>query len=207
MARTIRIIYKIFRQSYYAIAVKLSKVLTSLKFIANGVEYKPDFLSRGVPFMNVNLKGKLTIGSSFKMNNGDYNTIGRQQPCYFIVKEGAELNIGNNVGISCTAIFCTTKITIGNNVRIGGNCVIYDTDFHDLDTENRISKKEDKSFIISRPVTIEENVFIGAHSTILKGVVIGKDSIIGAASVVTKSIPPNEIWAGNPARFIRNKHA
>ena len=50
---------------------------------------------------------------------------------------------------------------------------------------------------------IEDNVFIGAHSTILKGVTIGQNSIIGACSVVTKNIPPNEIWAGNPAKFIK----
>jgi acetyltransferase-like isoleucine patch superfamily enzyme len=52
-------------------------------------------------------------------------------------------------------------------------------------------------------VIIEDNVFIGAHSTILKGVTIGVNSVIGACSVVTKDIPANQIWAGNPARFIR----
>ena len=57
---------------------------------------------------------------------------------------------------------------------------------------------------ICKPVHIKENVFIGAHSIILKGVVIGENSIIGAGSVVTKSIPSNQIWAGNPAKYIRN---
>ena len=50
---------------------------------------------------------------------------------------------------------------------------------------------------------IKDHAFIGAHSLILKGVTIGKYSVVGAGSVVTKSIPDGEIWAGNPAHFIR----
>ena len=50
---------------------------------------------------------------------------------------------------------------------------------------------------------IKDNVFIGARCLILKGVVVGENSIIGAGSVVTKNIPDNEIWAGNPAKFIK----
>ena len=53
------------------------------------------------------------------------------------------------------------------------------------------------------PIAIGDNAFIGAHSTILKGVTIGANSIIGAASLVTTNIPDNEIWGGNPAKFIR----
>ena len=61
----------------------------------------------------------------------------------------------------------------------------------------------DSKNTIRKEVFIGDNVFIGAHSTILKGVKIGKNSIIGACSVVTKSVPDNEIWAGNPAKFVR----
>ncbi|MDP9041992.1 MAG: acyltransferase, partial [Bacteroidota bacterium] len=52
------------------------------------------------------------------------------------------------------------------------------------------------------PIFIKKYSFVGAHSTILKGVTIGEGAIIGACSVVTKNIPPYEIWAGNPIRFI-----
>ncbi|GAB3512662.1 hypothetical protein GCM10027341_53670 [Spirosoma knui] len=92
-----------------------------------------------------------------------------------------------------------------DNVRIGGNCAIYDTDFHSLDISKRIATVEDKSIeaVKRATVIIEENVFIGAHSLILKGVRIGRNSIIGAGSVVTNSVPNNQIWAGNPARFIK----
>lgn len=57
--------------------------------------------------------------------------------------------------------------------------------------------------IKSKPILIKEGAFIGAHSIVLKGVTIGKYSVIGAGSVITKDIPDNEVWAGNPARFIK----
>ena len=63
--------------------------------------------------------------------------------------------------------------------------------------------KEIDPNVISKPIIINKGVFIGAHSIILKGVTIGNSSVVGAGSVVTKSIPEKEIWAGNPAKFIK----
>ena len=57
--------------------------------------------------------------------------------------------------------------------------------------------------IKTKPILIKEGAFIGAQSIILKGVTIGKHSVVGAGSVVTKDIPDGEIWGGNPAVFIR----
>lgn len=54
------------------------------------------------------------------------------------------------------------------------------------------------------PVIIKDHVFIGADALILKGVTIGEEAVIGARSVVTKKVPAKEIWAGNPAKFIKN---
>ena len=85
---------------------------------------------------------------------------------------------------------------------MGGGNSIYTTDFHSLDPTIRASN-EDMKHRKCAPVVIEDNVFVGAKCIILKGVTIGENSIVGAGSVVTKSVPPNQIWAGNPAKFIR----
>jgi acetyltransferase-like isoleucine patch superfamily enzyme len=169
------------------------------------VKFHSDYKAKGIPVINVNLKGKVTIGKQFAFHSGTYHSIiGRQQPCFFIVLAGAEVSIGDNVGFSSSAIICHNKITIGNNVKLGGNVVIYDTDFHSLNRRERNATPEDFSNMKTSPVYIENDVFIGAHTTVLKGVRIGESSIIGACSVVTKDVPAGQIWAGNPAKFIKN---
>jgi len=170
---------------------------------ANGATVGKPFLSNGMPELEMSISGSLTIGRDLQLQNGlHYNMIGRQQKCYFVIGKNADVTIGDHVGLSGTAIVCHERITIGNHVQIGMNCVIYDSDFHDLDYRRRAMIPEDYAHVVTRPVTIGSDVFIGAHSTILKGVTIGDRAIIGAGSVVTKSIPAGEIWAGNPVRFI-----
>ena len=85
--------------------------------------------------------------------------------------------------------------------QVVGGVKLYDTDFHSIYYEERIQKPDPG--IKSKPILIKEGAFIGAHSIILKGVTVGKHSVIGAGSVVTKDIPDNEVWAGNPAHFIK----
>jgi acetyltransferase-like isoleucine patch superfamily enzyme len=195
--RSVKAIYTSAHGSYTAI---ISRIILN----GNQVQYGNGLVSKGVPKVDVWRGGKMIIGDNFSMNNGNnYNRIGRQQPCFFTVRAGAALTIGNNTGLSCTAIVCSNNISIGNNVKIGGNTVIYDTDFHSLDKLTRANKSQDAANTKTAPVSIGNDVFIGAHSTILKGVTIGDGAIIGACSVVTKSVPPNEIWAGNPAQFIK----
>jgi acetyltransferase-like isoleucine patch superfamily enzyme len=132
------------------------------------------------------------------------NPIGRFNRCSLIVGNEGTLIIGNNVGMSSTAIVCRHHIEIGDNVNLGGNVVIYDTDFHSLNSESRLNYKIDQIETKIAAVKIGKSAFIGGHSTILKGVEIGENSIIGACSVVTRNVPANEIWAGNPAKKIRS---
>jgi acetyltransferase-like isoleucine patch superfamily enzyme len=200
-----RVLYKVIKLGFRKIDIFYSWMATWLKFKLNGISFCPDFVAKGRPVVNINLKGHCVIGKKLVLNSGKYyNMIGRQQQCYFIVGPNAKLVIGNNVGISSSAIVCHSSIIIGDNVKIGGDTAIYDTDFHSLDSDKRNRIPEDLTSVITLPVIINNNVFIGAHSIILKGVTIGENSIVGGGSVVTKSIPPHQIWAGNPAKFIRN---
>jgi len=146
--------------------------------------------------------GKKVVINSYK----NANVIGGDIRTNLLIGEDAVLNIGNNVGISNSTIVCYKEITIEDDVLIGGSCKIYDTDFHSMNPSLRslafVNRTKDNN-AISRPVVIEKGVWIGGHCIILKGSRIGSQSIIGAGSVVSGNIPPLEIWAGNPARFIR----
>jgi acetyltransferase-like isoleucine patch superfamily enzyme len=176
--------------------------IAKMQLLLNGADIKKGLSVLGILKIEVTRRGKLMIGNNLSVNSGNnFNVIGRQQKTTFWVE--GKLTIGDNVGISATAIICNHQITIGNHVTIGGNTVIYDTDFHNINPTIRNNKTIDKQSAVKLPVVIEDNVFIGAHTTILKGVTIGENSVIGACSVVTKNIPQNEIWAGNPAKFIK----
>lgn len=196
-------LYKIIRRIYNNAINPLEWLLTLVLLKGNNVKYVK-YKTNGIPYVMVARGGKNIIGNNFTMNNGiKGNPIGSYRRCTFFVDRNAELIIGDNVGISQTALICHKSIKIGNNVKIGGGVSIYDTDFHSLDPEIRKSKEDIKNRI-EKAVVVKDNAFIGAHSIILKGVTIGKNSIIGAGSVVTKPVPDNQIWAGNPAKFIRN---
>ena len=72
---------------------------------------------------------------------------------------------------------------------------------HSVDYLSRIQEPDEH--VMKSPIRKKEGAWIGAHSLILKGVTIGKHSIVGAGSVVTRDIPDDEVWAGNPVRFIK----
>ncbi len=147
-------------------------------------------------FGNIQIGDNVVINSSLDSNPtaGGYNS-------HFSTGDKGRIVIGNHVGISNCAMTAKEEIIIEDYVLIGSNCMITDTDFHSLDFDERMI--DDGTGVLIKPVKIGKNAFIGARSIILKGVNIGKNSIVGAGSVVTKDIPENEIWAGNPARFIK----
>ena len=176
-------------------------IINHMNFYLNRVKIGKGSQVNGFIFIR-NL-GKIQIGSCFKVNSGrNKNPIGGDSITRIIVGKRGFLSIGNNVGISNTTICCETRIIIDDYVYIGGGCKIWDTDFHSLNPNERVYKGDRE--ISSKPVFIGKYAFIGGSVIILKGVSIGENSIIAAGSVVTKNVPKNEIWGGNPARFIKN---
>lgn len=112
------------------------------------------------------------------------------------------ITIGNNVqfGLKC---FIDAPISVGNNVLFAGNVHVIGKHDHDFSILGQTiwqgKRGEEKATIV------EDDVWIGHGSILLGGITVGKGSIIAAGSVVTKDIPPCEIWGGNPAKFIKNR--
>ena len=203
MQKLIVKIFKVLHHLNLIFAALYSKWFCSVIFFISGVKVK-SFSCFGIPYVHISLKAKCMIGENFKMNSGvKYSDSGVNGKCRIEVRDSAILNIGNNVGMSDVTITCHERITIGNNVLLGVGAQIRDTDNHSLNPKDRINGLDWKNKKTS-PIIINDNVFIGAYSFILKGVTVGNNSIIGACSVITKNIPDNEIWAGNPARFIKS---
>lgn len=175
-------------------------LLNLIRLKIRKVEFGTQLQIRGGLFIRG--KGKITIGNNVTINScRSANPIGGATKTILFAKENGRISIGNNCGLSNSAIVALEKIQIDDDVFIGGNCKIYDHDFHSLYYQERM--KPGNQGVLRKPVHIKKGAFIGAHSIILKGVTIGECSVVGAGSVVTKCIPNYEIWAGNPARFIR----
>lgn len=150
----------------------------------------------------LNLSGQVNIGKGF-ICNSSINQCIDSGFSKIVVKHGAELNIGNYCGISNTILHCYNNIKIGNHVNIGAGTIIFDTNFHSLDWQDRADRNIDIQNAKTAPIHIGDYVFIGARCIIGKGVTIGEKSIVAAGSVVTKNIPAGEVWGGNPAKFIK----
>lgn len=118
------------------------------------------------------------------------------------VSANAQIRIGKGVGVSGGSVCAARLVEIGENTMLGANVTITDTDFHSLHPVHRGGHTHPTVGVA--PVSIGKRVLIGTNAIVLKGVTIGDNSVIGAGSVVTKSIPENTIAAGNPCRVLRS---
>lgn len=113
-----------------------------------------------------------------------------------------ELRIGNGSFIADGCEFAVAKsIEIGDDVLIAGGCSISDYSQHPLDPEKRVAVIQVEPEEV-RPVRIGNRAWLGRRATILPGVTIGEDAVVGACAVVTKDVPPGAICVGNPGRIL-----
>jgi acetyltransferase-like isoleucine patch superfamily enzyme len=143
--------------------------------------------------------------------------IGNHVSCYagcsFSIGEKGSTVIGDFTLLNGALIMAEERIEIGSHCLVSWNVGIADSDFHPLAPAQRLidakalapfyQDRPPRPKLETRPVSIGDNVWIGMHSLILKGVTIGENSVVAAGAIVTKSVPSNCVVAGNPAAVVK----
>lgn len=143
--------------------------------------------------------------------------IGNHVSCYagcsFSIGQNGSAVIGDFTLLNGALIMAEERIEIGSHCLVSWNVGIADSDFHPLAPAQRLidakalapfyQGRPPRPKLETRPVIIGDNVWIGMHSLILKGVTIGENSVVAAGAIVTKSVPSNCIVAGNPAAVVK----
>ncbi len=183
---------------------RINSILPRLWLKCNGVRYGKGLVLGGWPMIFRFPSAEISMGEGCKINSNFLsNLIGLYQRTILIARGNGKILLGDRVGISGTTLYARERIEIGDNSIIGANCKIFDNDFHSLDTQERINDVFDN--LVTKPVKIGKNVFVGCNSILLKGTVIGDNCIIGAGSVVHGVFEDNCVIAGNPARVIKKQ--
>ncbi len=146
----------------------------------------PMVFTKGKP--GIQNKGTITIGNVVSIWSNIHKT-------RLSAHRGGFIEIGNNNFINGAFISASSRVKIGDNCKFGPITMIMDSDFHDIKDHSKDGQTSE--------IIIEDNVWVGARATILKGVTIGEGSIVAVGSVVTKDVPPNSIVAGVPATLVK----
>lgn len=201
---------------------KISRLLTSLIDI--------DYLNEKIRNRElIEMQKSCIIGKSTKLYNGSSIVNLQKNKSLIELKDNVhcrgqllifsyagKIQIGNNVFIGeGTKIWSGSEvgIKIGNDVLISHNVFIGDTNSHEIDYLQRASSFIEMTTqghpkinpgVETKPVVIEDNVWLSFNVIVMKGVTIGKGSIIGSGSIITKDIPPFSLVVGNPARILKS---
>jgi acetyltransferase-like isoleucine patch superfamily enzyme len=188
------------REDARRLTAALSHAAVRVEAAWEGVTVGPGCRFYGVTRFHRVGRSRIAIGEGCVFRSVAWsNPVGVDRPCMVsAIGSGARVEIGSGSGFSGTVICAAEEIVIGDNVLCGSNVTIVDADWHGLDPAARRGNVG-----ATAPVRIEDDVFIGLGAVVLKGVTIGHGSVIGAGSVVTRSIPERSVAAGNPARVIR----
>jgi acetyltransferase-like isoleucine patch superfamily enzyme len=180
------------------------KYITPRRVKSLGVSVSDNVIFYGSPIISLFAGSKIEIGEgSVVCSVSEMTALGVNHSVVMrTLTENAHIKIGKNTGISGASICSARLVEIGDECLLGANVVIVDTDFHSVNSFQR-RFNSDLIEIGTKPTIIENNVFIGTGAYILKGVRIGRNSVIGAGSVITKDVPPDCVVGGNPATILK----
>ena len=147
----------------------------------------------------INNRGEIVVKDNVRLfSDPNIYESTMSSPVKLSCRRGAKLEIGEGTTIYGASILAGKKVTIGMKCLIAANVNILDDDTHSTDP-SRTNALE----TFEAPIILHDNVWLALNVTVLKGVTIGNNSVVGAGAVVTKDIPDNCIAAGNPARIIK----
>lgn len=148
----------------------------------------------------VRLAGKPAVSNFGTMRIGDRaKLISTVATLELAANHGGTLDIGARAFVNYgTSLSASLLVKIGPRCQIGTYCILMDNQWHRLEPERRLERPE------SKPIVLEENVWLGARVIVMPGVTIGEGSVVGAGSVVTRSVPPRRLAVGVPAKVIRD---
>lgn len=174
--------------------------------ISRGVETKLGYVHLvGKPAIERAQNARIIIGKGVTLvSESTANTAGINHPV-ILSAEGPNsiIRIGDGVGISGASVVTCSEINIGEDTMIGANCNIYGTDFHCVEPDKRLNQ-ENTADAPTAPITIGKRCWLASNVTVLKGVNIGDEVVVGSMSLVTKDVEPRTIVAGIPVKKIRS---
>ena len=191
------------------------RILNSIKcFIIMTVYTNVKFSGRvkimgKLPYFKLPNEGKLFFANNVTLNSDFKNSnTALTYRCKFVTGYFGEIHVGENTMFNGACVVSYRKVTIGKNCQVASSTLITDTDFHPVDSKEREKQVSGDKYsfdsVMKSEIVIGDNVWIGWNSTVLKGVVIGSNSIVAAGSVVLAgNYPPNAVIAGNPARVVK----
>jgi acetyltransferase-like isoleucine patch superfamily enzyme len=189
-----KIILKYIKTYFNIFVLSIKSILTYFKLKFKGVQFKKGVLGNS---FYINNKGKIILGQNVYLHSFPDGSMHRTAlSTYF---NNSVIVIGDNCRLNGTIIHCNERIEIGKNCMFGPGTVIVDNDSHRIVTDFIERRKKPES----KPILINDNVWIGMNCTVLKGVTIGENSIVAAGSLVTKDVFENSLVGGHPAELIR----
>lgn len=176
-----------------------------MRLRAQGVELGAKVRFYGMPLVWMAKGSRIRIGDRVVLcSDSRFTDLGVNHPVVLrTLRLNAEIVIGNDCGISGGSICAAMLVELGSECLLGANVTIADTDFHAIRPTGRRFNNNSQE-IAAAPIKIQDNVFIGTGAVVLKGVCIGKNSVIGARAVVCNDVDTDSIAAGCPARILKS---